>query len=287
MNNNPFPSIIEIQFHNLCNSNCLICPYKDMHYKSKYMNDDLFNKFLTEIDDSKLKRLIPYLNNEPFIQKGYIDKLKLIRKKCPKTEIEISTNLSMLDREKISELAKLHITELRLSVFGFEDVTYKKMMPGLNKEKTFENLKIISQIFGKTDTIISIVMIDNNMIDENEFLSMKELSRNLGFRFEKWGFLDRSKNVECSSNNFYSENVYGCEQSRPIERMHILSNGDVILCCQDWKHINIMGNIQKNSIEEIWNSQIYKQMRYSIYNNINVPELCKNCKLAITSRKDL
>lgn len=277
-----FPKIIEIQFHNKCNSNCLICPYKDMEYESTYMNDNIFQKFLTQIPNNNLIRIIPYLNNEPFMDKTYIEKLKAIRNKCPNTQIEISTNASLLNEKKIQELKSLSITELRLSVFGYSDSTYTKMMPGLNKTIVFNNLDIISKAFINSKTLVSIVMIDDGSIDEKEFEKMKFLSQKLNFNFERWGFLDRCKNVTYKTNEFYSDIIFGCEQNRPLERMHILANGDVIFCCQDWKHSIVLGNISNNTIEEIWNSEKYNNLRNALYNrNCQTPELCKNCKLSL------
>lgn len=283
IDNISFPKVIEIQFHNICNSNCLICPYKDMKYKKTYMTERLFNKFLDEIEDNKQTRIIPYLNNEPFLEKDYIEKLKKIREKCPTTEIEVSTNVSMLNESKVEELIEINLTELRLSIFGYSTNTYKKMMPGLDKEKVFENLNIISEKFKNSKTIISIVMIDDGTIDEQEFEDMNRLAQKLGFKFERWGFLDRSKNVSYKKNDFYNVNVCGCEQNRPIERMHILANGDVIFCCQDWSHSTVVGNIEENTIKEIWNSDTYNDLREKLYKkDYDAPELCKNCKLAIT-----
>ena len=66
------PQIIEVQFCNLCNSCCSICPYKDMKYKPEYMSTSLFLKLINELKTLNLKRIIPYLNNEPFIDKNYI-----------------------------------------------------------------------------------------------------------------------------------------------------------------------------------------------------------------------
>ena len=47
-----YPKVIEVQFHNKCNSNCLICPYKDMNYSYKNMTDELFEKLLNEIKEN-------------------------------------------------------------------------------------------------------------------------------------------------------------------------------------------------------------------------------------------
>lgn len=275
-----YPKVIEIQFHNKCNSNCLICPYKDMNYSYKKMTNELFKKFLNEIDESKLKKIIPYLNNEPFLDVDFINKVKRIRNKFKKLEIEISSNVSMIREEDIIEMSHLDITELRLSVFGYKKDTYNRIMPYLNYEKTFEELKKISNIMSKSNTIISIVMIDNGEIDEQEFIDMKKMCNELGFNFERWGFLDRSDNVTYKSNNVYNEDVSYCEQNRPLERMHILSDGRVIFCCQDWAHSLVVGNINDNTISEVWNSSIYNDARDSLYiKEKDSPLICKKCKL--------
>ena len=277
---NDYPKVIEIQFHNRCNSNCLICPYKDMNYSYEDMSDELFEKFLDEIDENKLKRIIPYLNNEPFLSTNFIDRVKKIRNRFKKLEIEISSNVSMIKEKDILELTKLDITELRLSVFGYKKETYNKMMPCLNYEKTFERLKMISDLMKNSNTIISIVMIDNGEIKEQEFENMHLLCNKLGFKFERWDFLDRSNNVKYKSNGIYNENVSICEQNRPLERMHILSDGRVIFCCQDWSHSLVVGNIKNNTIEEIWNGESYSNARDSLYNkNKTSPMICKKCKL--------
>lgn len=275
-----YPKIIEIQFHNKCNSNCLICPYKDMNYFYDSMSDELFNKFLSEIDEDKLERIIPYLNNEPFLSPLFLSRVKEIRNRFKNIEIEISSNVSMIKENDVLEMNKLNITELRLSVFGFEKETYNKMMPCLNYENTFKKLYMISNLMKDTDTIISIVMIDTGEIDEYEFERMRLLCEELGFKFERWGFLDRSDNVSYKSNNIYNEDVSICEQKRPLDRMHILSDGRVIFCCQDWSHSLVVGNINSNTIKEVWNSKEYIEARDSLYNKTkDSPIICKKCKL--------
>lgn len=277
---NDYPKVIEVQFHNKCNSNCLICPYKDMNYSYENMSDELFEKFLNEIDEEKLKRIIPYLNNEPFLSPFFLQRVAKIRDRYKKIEIEISSNVSMIKKEDIMQIKQLDITELRLSVFGFEKETYKKMMPGLNYEMTFEKLDMISNLMKNSNTIISIVMIDNGEIKEEEFNKMNVLCNKLGFKFERWAFLDRSNNVKYKTNNVFNDDVRSCEQNRPLERMHILSDGRVIFCCQDWGHTLVMGNIKNNTIQEVWNSPLYEETRNSLYDRKkDSPLICKKCKL--------
>ena len=276
-----FPKIIEIQFQNLCNSDCIICPYKDMHYTPCVMDDKMFLEFINQIKDENVEWIIPYLHNEPFIDKDYLNKLRIIKKYCPKSEIEISTNVSLLTKETITELKELSITELRLSVFGFYEKTYKHFMPKLNHKKVFENLEHIANTFKDSSTVVSVIMIDNGEISNEEFEMMAKYCKDKGFCFNRWGFLDRAKNVSNYKNNFFDNKVNFCEQNRPFERMHILANGDVIFCCQDWKHNFVVGNLKNSTIKEIWHGDKYNSLRDSLTDeDKTAPEICCNCKLA-------
>ncbi len=282
-----FPKIIEIQFGNTCNSNCIICPYRTKKYKAEKMAATNFDNFLYQIKGKKIERIIPYLNNEPFLDKDFVEKVKKIKEVVPYAEIEISTNVVYFEKEDMIELRDIGINDLRLSVFGFKKDTYKKMMPTSNYDIVFSKLPIISEIFKNSKTKVSIIMIDTGKIEEDEFESMRKLCLEYGFDFCRWGFLDRAKNVENGSNNYHEEFINGCEQNRPTDRMHILCNGDVIFCCQDWSHILKCGNIFDSSIEDVWNGNTYNNLRKNLFSgNGDAPELCKNCKLSLRCKNE-
>jgi radical SAM protein with 4Fe4S-binding SPASM domain len=49
--------------------------------------------------------------------------------------------------------------------------------------------------------------------------------------------------------------------------LHITQYGTVTPCCQPWDQQNAFGDINKNSIEEIWNSSGMKKFRLKMLNN--------------------
>ncbi len=278
-----YPKVIEIQFHNRCNANCIICPYQSMKYSPAKMTEELFEKFLSDIEGKDIQRIIPYLNNEPFIQDNFVEWVERIRKANPNAEIEISTNLMFFTVEKMLALKDIGITEIRASVFGYTPETYHKMMPTASRDKAFEHLEKLSEVFSGTNTTIGIVMIDTGDIDSSEFENMEKLAKTYGFEFNRWGFLDRAKNVSGRSNEYFNDKVVGCEQFRPTERMHILCDGRVIFCCQDWSHTCLCGNLNNNTISEIWNGDKYNALRNALFSkDLSAPAICKNCKLAIS-----
>lgn len=283
-----FPKIFEIQTASFCNGGCIICPYKDVERNNPkgIMSDSLFKKIINEIAEVNNYgiKIIPYFNNEPFLDKKIIERIKYINKKCPNCEIELSTNLSLLGKNYQNKLAACKLKDLKLSVFGFSKITHENIMTGLNWDEVKTNLDDLCNNKKLRENIgqISLVMIDYPGLKSKDILLAKKYCKDNFIKFEFWGFLDRAGNVKKFNNNIDKKNIYGCEQHRPIERFHVLFDGRVVLCCMDWKLQYELGDVNKHSINQIWNSQKFKVIRKSIYGGgNNAPVLCKKCKLSI------
>ena len=60
----------------------------------------------------------------------------------------------------------------------------------------------------------------------------------------------------------------------------ILRNGDVVQCCLSWDRQPVMGNVATESLLEIWNKPIFKEIRNDvIYKKVKTPKMdkCKAC----------
>lgn len=280
-----FPRALEIQTASYCNSNCIICPYRDVKNKITHgvMSDGLFKKIISQIKSSWSTRIVLYFNNEPFLDPNIIERIKYINLTLPYSEIEISSNASLLDSEIQKKLLGTHISDLRLSVFGFTKNTHKKVMPGLdwdivkcNIDQLVNNKKLRTKI-----DQISIVMIDYPGLSKQDIKLARQYCENNFINFKLWGFFDRSANVKKFSNNFFKQTVIGCGQDRPLDRLHVLFDGQVVLCCMDWKQEHILGNLNTENIQEIWDSKKYQSVRNAIYSNKGKPpKLCQHCILA-------
>ena len=280
-----FPSVIEFQLHNYCNANCVICPYREISNTKTYMSDSLLDKLISEVGQKDML-LIPYMNNEPFLDPGFIEKVKKINRKCPNCKIEISTNISCITEEIVNKFKELEIYDFRISFFGYYKQSYEQMMPGLKYDESWQKLNMLMNS-GLKEIIpnMSITMIEHNLVDKEEYELMEKYCKDNGISFNRWGYLDRAGNNSFYKNNVCSDSeICGCEQNRPLERMHILSDGRVVICCQDWRSEVVLGSITTNSISEIWNSEEYAKVRKQIYDrNKKSIELCEKCKLAVRS----
>ena len=280
-----FPKAIEIQTISACNAACVICPHPQVSNElpKGVMSMDLFTALIDQIEPRWGTRIIPYLNSEPLLDRILPERLAYIAKKLPGNEIELSTNVSILNPSRQNVLTGIPITDLRLSVFGWSETVHKAIMPGLSWEIVRGNLDFLALNTNFRNHIrnISITMIEHPLLPHSDIQAARAYCEEHGLGFNLWGFLDRSANVAGYSNEIYHTAVNGCEQNRPLERMHVTFTGEVILCCQDWRWKNIIGNVKDQGIVEIWNSPAYQEFRHRIYGGGDAPEVCKRCKLAV------
>ena len=61
------------------------------------------------------------------------------------------------------------------------------------------------------------------------------------------------------------------------KNLFIGSNGDVVICCIDYNHKYVAGNIQEQSLEEIWNGEKMNEFRK---NHIGF-DICINCETEV------
>ena len=67
----------------------------------------------------------------------------------------------------------------------------------------------------------------------------------------------------------------------PYSYSTILVNGDVTPCCLDFEGKTILGNINKESLKNIWYSKRYNNFRQDALRLDKKSQLCKNCDLTL------
>lgn len=291
------PLAYEIQTTSYCNGRCIICPHRDVVINPQHMNQELFEKIIDEINE--LSRggenvlIIPYLNGEPLMDPQICQRLDIIRDKLPECKIELSTNLSLLQSSILEAIVRNGVDDLRISCFGWED-SYHQSMPGLDFDCFQKQLRLLLDYLKKRGMlhIVSITVVLHPLLRQSDIKAIKTLAEQEKIRLNMWGALDRAGNVSSFRNTVNISDSderlkrYTCAQRRHLERMHILANGDVVLCCQDWRRDIVLGNALKSSLQTIWTNMDYIEIRSAIDEpNIPYPELCKKCKILIEGAK--
>lgn len=283
-----FPKYIMIQTTSYCNADCVICPYKSLVDKQPqgFMNKMTYKKIIDEISNYNVKRILLYLMNEPLMDKDIVNKINYAKEKNPKAIVHIVSNGSLLNKKLSDELINSRLDYIEFSILGNTEETYKKVMH-LDFYKTRKNILDfirIAKIENKGKDYINI-----KITKTPRLLSDKEKDETINFWNSKG-----IKNINYFDNpisragnasfipKIKKNSVCGCKSIWANDMMHIIYNGDVVLCCMDWKREVILGNVKENDLYNIWNSKLYDITRKMRDGKIESPPdfICKRCEAA-------
>ena len=65
----------------------------------------------------------------------------------------------------------------------------------------------------------------------------------------------------------------------PFREFSVCWNGDINICCQDWKHENVIGNINSLSLKSIWEGERFELFRYHLYHKNRNLTPCYKCDI--------
>ncbi|HEX9508022.1 MAG TPA: radical SAM protein, partial [Myxococcales bacterium] len=129
-----FPRNIQIQTQTGCNADCVFCPYgatADSQPKGK-MDWGLFRKIVDESAHYRVRRISPYLMNEPFVDREIFERIRYINEANPRAKVIITTNGSLLTPPVVDRVLGLGegLHEIAISVQGIDAEAYEKTMRG-------------------------------------------------------------------------------------------------------------------------------------------------------------
>ncbi|MCX7829881.1 MAG: radical SAM protein [Acidobacteria bacterium] len=283
-----FPKTVQFETHSACNAACIFCPYSFTHQGQPkgFMSDDLFKKIVMELKLHKVRRISPYMNNEPFLDKNIVEKLVFIKQEIPKSKIVLTTNGSKLFPNVVDELIKHNpLDYLYISFQGVEKEGYEETMRGsLKFEETMENvLYLVSKLKesrAKHPFKVIITMVATNKVDPIKavnFWSEKGVKA-------KWTPLEnRGGNIidfkKLKPKDSSTRRFVNC--TRLFKQAYILFNGDMVLCCTDYTRKAVLGNVEKTSIKEVWNSAKANSLRRLFFEGkLDDIPLCRDCEIA-------
>jgi len=284
-----FPRTVQIQTRTGCDGACVFCPYSttvDSQPKGS-MAPELFERIIDEIARHGVRRISPYLMNEPFLDRSLTDKIRFIKEKIPGARIVVTTNAGKLTADKVDRLLEVDaLHALYISFQGIEKEGYEATMRGsLVFEKTRENVETLIERWkaagGRSRFKIVVTMVATNKIDPERAVAHWE---SLGVESKFTPLENRGGNVDVVSDLAPEKMKRFADCTRLFKQAYILFNGDMVLCCTDYTRKVVLGNVGSSSIEAVWNSPKALKIRrlYSEGFMDRIP-LCRDCEISGTT----
>jgi radical SAM protein with 4Fe4S-binding SPASM domain len=278
-NKNCFPKKINIDVSSICNYRCIMCPQKSENIEQTNMTRAIFYKIIDDISKSETEEIQLHFRGEPLINPDLVDFIKYTKSKT-NAIVGFSTNCSLLNKTKIEELCNSGINYIYLSIDGVTKETYEKIRVNGDFTNIIKNIHSLLEIVKERElnikTYLSVIEMNETQNEINDFIKYWS-----NYGIEKNNiYIKKYSNFGGQINSFDNKkNKFQIACPRLWNEISILSNGDVVICCYDFKGEYLLDNAQQNNVLNIWQSN--KQLnKFRIYHKkylFDKLKICSNC----------
>lgn len=253
-----FASEARIEISTACNHKCMFCTHHTTFSRKKeIMSNDLFAHIISEVEKQPdIKNITLSGFGEAALDKHLIWKMKYVKEKG--YNVNILSNGSALSKESIDDMFDLGVSNLRVSVHSIDRFNFKKIagIGDLLYEKLFENINYISSKRNNKTLFIINSVIDPSM-PQHDINDLVEYFENRADVVEIWKPHNWSNELNYRNGDFVKKTC-----GRPFRGpLQVQVDGTINMCCFDYDGKTILGDLNKNSIDEIFtNSKMYKKL---------------------------
>lgn len=248
-----FPIMLDVELTNLCNFKCKMCPVgkQQMKRKQGFMSPEVFEWIIREA--ARYGTAIRFIRwGEPLLHPNLLQFVRMV--KNAGLLCHINTNGFFFDNEFISNIIKIPLDSIKFS-FHNENIT-----------NWIEELYLRRNKKSKPYIHVSITDKEADCLDE-----FKDLIRPICDKVT----VNKTRDVFQIQEMPVAPN---CPEL--FSKLSINWDGTVSGCCSDWDNYMLVGDLNKEGLEDIWNGNKIKAYRKAILNNThNSLFLCRRCTL--------
>ena len=260
------PMEISIETQALCNAACTFCPYPTLERKGERMSDELIDRLITEMRGFEKHFVVsPFKVNEPLLDKRFYDICwRIIDETIGK--IRVFTNGAPLTQRHVDNLAEMPADRIRhvwISLNEHRPAEYKALM-GIDFNKTAKRLDNLHSQEFPHQVVLSTVGWPNEPFRE--------------YCYERWPKFACFA-IQRSSWLGYTDSQVEVVPDTPCDRwfeLSIMSSGVVALCCMDGEGQFPIGDLNKQTMLEVYNAPLWRERREKMLSRLDV-DVCKTC----------
>ncbi|MEA2019849.1 MAG: radical SAM/SPASM domain-containing protein [Campylobacterota bacterium] len=288
------PYLLYVDPSSLCNFKCKFCPtghkdiLKESDYKRGMLDFELFKKMILNLKefDQPLKVLRMNKIGEPLLNKNIADMIRFAKDSECVEYIDLATNGALLSKDLATDIISSGIDRLNISVEGVDKNQYlQNALVDIDFDKFVSNIKWLYE--NKKDCEVTIKIPGNYLSDAEKRKFLDTFGNYCDSIFIEdlapiWPEFDLQERADITLKDDKGQ------YNQPLEKKDICSyifysmaiNADatVSACCPDWDQKLIIGDLNKQSLQEIWNSQKLKDLRLEHLEGKRCEnETCRDC----------
>jgi len=286
-----FPKVVLIDTISYCNLKCSMCVHKKMERKKGIMPWGLFAKIIDEIAevDRNIRVWMVFFGEALILKKSKPSIFDMITYAKSKglTDVVLNSNANLLDHGAAKGLIQSGLDAIYIGIDAFKPETYAKIRVGGNYEKAVQNTIHLIELkklmnSEKPEVFIQFVEMDDNSKEKEAFIDFwKRQSAIVKIRPKvSWAGLIDAPNLVLDNKDRWP--CYWV-----MRTMSITDTGKVVTCAVDLDAKYIAGDVNGQSLKEVWNGKLKKIRQFHASKKFEaLPDNCRNCRDWQSARAD-
>lgn len=276
----PYPLHVDIELASICNLKCPMCYTITEEFKekvnTKLMDYDLFTRLVDECAEGGVYSIRLSLRGESFLHKRIVDCIRYAKQKGIK-EVSTLTNGLKLDEKIFETIMNGGLDWLTISFDGLGE-TYERIRKPAKFDRALEkirNYKKIKDAAGRVKPVIKVQSVYPAIADDPE--AFYKTFAPIVDMVSSNPLIDFLRNDE-ESKILYIDH-FSCPQL--YQRLVIGADGLVMLCANDEENLHVLGDVNKQSIFEIWHGGPMRRARdiHKAHRGVKELSACQKCYL--------
>ncbi len=275
------PDLLDVEVTTRCNSNCIMCPHDRSSRTPSTMSGAVFANIVHRAVEAPVSRLNLNHLGEPLLDPGLLDKITLA--KSSGLWVQLNTNAADLTHELAEGLLRAGLDHIAISFSGASRETYEAVHRGLSFDRTLRNIEQLLLLREKVGRMFVSVTFVRQPVNAHEAAAFRRL---FGGKVDDvivrdvrdWAGavpeMARFRGRETSPHlpRFPCKLLWS--------RMVVLADGGVALCEVDWDGRHVLGDLETQTIEEIWSCEAIETVRLAHLHDAYERVLpCRECRV--------
>ncbi len=283
------PYVLFIEPTNLCNMQCQFCPTGDKNLKKMRPNGSMtwetYRKIITDIEEfgKKLKRINFYKDGESLINKDFCGMVKLAKEKEVSDSLWLKTNGLLLSPKLNQKLIDSGLDMIGIGVTHITKEGYKRISDvNIDYEKFKKNIRDLYNRRNSCKVYIKIVDTGLSQSDKDIFFNdFSDISDYIAVEGLHGWSMSNVKDFRMKTESKTFDGILFTQKivcPWPFYELAINWDGSVSLCNEDWVHGTIVGDINKETLKEIWDGKrLYEMRKMMLEGRRSENKVCADC----------
>lgn len=271
----PVPTHLEVEASSACQMRCPMCKRTDMVKKgimsSGSMDMDLYRKIIDEAVRNGVYSIKLSWRGEPLLNSNIVKMVRYAKVNGIK-DVAFLTNGERLNEELTRELVNAGLDWISISGDGLGEVYNSIRKPAIFGE-TLEKVRYIKKVrdeLGRKKPLIRVQSVHSAIRGQESeyYATWKGIADRINFIADQIRSTDKK--------DYRHDPDFICPS--PWQRMCIGWNGKVVQCYGDYLEGNILGDMNRNSLMQIWHGNEFKKLRTLMKTGRRLEtEPCRTC----------